>query len=116
MVELDLIPLQGGEFGYSEPVGVGEDNHRGIAVAIAPTLSGGFDDPINLIWGEVFAGASCFVPDPPRRNCPFFDVWHRLSLADKVLKVWERGWGAVPFTAILGTVCPIIFRGGAPEK
>ena len=80
LVELNLIPLQGGELGHSEPVGVGEDNHRGIAVAIAPTLSGGFDDPVNLIWGEVFAGASCFVPDPSRRNCPFFDAWHALDL------------------------------------
>lgn len=58
LVEFDLIPLQGGELGHSETVAVGEDNHGGVAVTMAATIAGGFDNPIYLLWDRVFAGGT----------------------------------------------------------
>src|SRR5262245_25249061 len=51
-VQLDLVPLEVAELGRSEPVTVGEQDHRAIAVPVA-IPAGGIHQPIDLGLGQV---------------------------------------------------------------
>ena len=68
--EVDLIPPQVHDFGRSQAMPVGHQDHAGVAVAVAIAL-GRRDQPLDLMLGEVFARPQVAVAPPPRGNCSF---------------------------------------------
>src|SRR5450631_211741 len=72
--EVDLIPAQVGQFGRSQAMSVGHEDHR--AVPMTPSVSlGGRKQPLDLSIGKVFAGAQVGIGTACRSNCSFFGGW-----------------------------------------
>ena len=46
-VEVDLIPAKVGEFGHTQAVAVGDEDHGGVAMTVA-VLAGGLDQALDL--------------------------------------------------------------------
>src|SRR5262245_25842980 len=64
LVELDLMPLEATDFTCSQPMTIGDQNHRCIAMTMAIHLAGRVHQSLDLALGEV---AAC--------NCEVFSVW-----------------------------------------
>ena len=69
MVEVDLFPAEIDQLAHPEPVTVRYEDHGGIAVAPA-IVPGGLDQALDLLVGQVLAGAVFGVRLAPRhRHC-----------------------------------------------
>ena len=51
-----------------------DQEHGGIPLAVAVAL-GGFDQLLDLAFGQVFAWTKLAVRAAGRRNCPFYCCW-----------------------------------------
>src|SRR5262245_9510515 len=71
-IEIDLIPTKVYHLGCSEPMPEGNQDHGGIAVAIA-VLPSRSHERLDLMLSQVFATAQIAVPRAPRHDCSFFD-------------------------------------------
>ena len=63
-----LRPLQVGDLGGAQPMPIGDQDQRGITLAITATLGDG-DQLIDLGRRQVFPRSQLGV-GPPDRNCP----------------------------------------------
>jgi hypothetical protein len=52
-IEFDLMPLQIAQLTSPQPVPVGEQDHGGVAVAIAASFASSLDQPLDLAAGEI---------------------------------------------------------------
>jgi hypothetical protein len=74
-LEMDLLPTQIDQFRRPEPVAVGQQDHRGVAVRV-PIALGPVDQRFNLVATQIFAGPKLAIgPAPRRHNCSIFDGW-----------------------------------------
>ena len=79
MGEVEHVPAQGGELAHPQAVAVGDQDHGGVAVAVAAgPRSGGGDQPFDLGRGEVLAWPPGGVLEPARRDIPIYDHRHGL--------------------------------------
>ena len=62
--QLDLLPLQVAHLRGPQAVAVGDQDHGGIAMAVATILAGAVHQPLDLALGEVA---------PP--DCQVYDAW-----------------------------------------
>lgn len=53
---------------------VGQEHHSGVPVAM-PVAPGGIDQPLDLGFGEMFAGAQVGIRPPARHNCSIYGSW-----------------------------------------
>ena len=53
---------------------VGHEDHSRVSVAPAVAL-GGFHKPLDLGFGQVFAGSQLAVGEPFGPNCSFYGGW-----------------------------------------
>jgi len=60
--EVDLRPTQRNEFGYAQPVGIGQQDRARVALAVAPSLFGGLDEALDLGRRQMLARAPIGVP------------------------------------------------------
>jgi hypothetical protein len=67
-MEVDRVPSKFAYFGRTEAVPVGDEDHGGIAVAVAITF-GGFDQLLDLGLGQVLALPVSGVGTPTGGNC-----------------------------------------------
>lgn len=79
LAQVHLIPAERDEFGHPEPVPVREEDHRGVAVAVAPPPLRCRHQKVHLPLGEVLAAAAGAVRHPLRgsggSNCPIYRGW-----------------------------------------
>jgi len=77
--QIDLLAPEADQFGHAEPVPVGEQDHRGIALAVASETLGRGDQPVDFRRCQVLAAAPLSVGDLGWRvhcgNFPENDVW-----------------------------------------
>jgi hypothetical protein len=66
------------DFGRSEPVAEGQEHHKRIAMAVTVLLDG-LDQLLDLVGGQVFAGAQLRVRCTPRGACSIFSGWRDQS-------------------------------------
>ena len=86
LLEVDLIPPQGSQLTHPEYVPIADQDHGGIAMAIATRpRAGGLQEEIDLSRGEVLARAILSIRTTLRRNCPIYSARHGLGLVDSVL-------------------------------
>jgi hypothetical protein len=72
--EVDLGPLQVADFGGSQSMPEGQQDHS--CVAVRPTVAlAALDQLFDLAFGEVFPGSEIFVFGSARRHFPFFSGW-----------------------------------------
>ena len=72
---VDLIPAEHAELGDPEAVQVGAEDHGGVAVRVPTTPPpGGLHEPLDLVVGEILAGAAVAV-GAAGRDCPVFASW-----------------------------------------
>ena len=76
--EVDLLPAQVYHFGRSKAMPEGQKHHERNAMAVA-VLPGRLDQPLDLIGGEVLAGAQLYIWCAPRRDCSIFSGWRDQS-------------------------------------
>jgi len=55
--QINLLAPQPDQFRHAEPVPVGEQDHRGIALTVAPETLGRGDQPVDFRGRQVFAAA-----------------------------------------------------------
>ena len=69
--QVEHVPAQADELGDAQAVAVGDQDHGGVAVAVAAwPRPGGGHQPLDLLGGEVLARPAGSVGDPPRRHIP----------------------------------------------
>src|SRR5262245_18261410 len=73
-LELDLLPAQVTELSRSQAMAEGQTEHRAVPMAL-PIALGGLDQKLDLVLGEVLAGAVVGIGSPPSRYCPLFAGW-----------------------------------------
>ena len=56
-IEIDLVPAQVHEFGGTQAVAVGDEDHGGVAVT-PPVFLAGIHEPLDLSLGEVFRASA----------------------------------------------------------
>jgi hypothetical protein len=71
LLEVDVVPLQADQLEGAKPMAVGDQDHRGVAVAV-PIVAGNLAHPLDLGLGQVFARANLGIALARRRNCPIF--------------------------------------------
>jgi hypothetical protein len=64
LVELDLMPFEAADFACSQPMAIGDQDHRCIAMAMSADLAGSVHELLDLALGEVAA-----------LDCEVFSVW-----------------------------------------
>ena len=77
MGKIDGVPAQRDQFARPQAMAVGDQDHGGVAVAIA-VLASCRDQPIDLGVGQVFPRAGLGVAAPlwrSRLNCPINGGW-----------------------------------------
>ena len=72
--KLDLLPAQPDEFTRPQPVTERNQDHGRIAMPV-PVGFGGFDEPLDFPFGQMFAGPQFGIRATPRRYCPFYVLW-----------------------------------------
>jgi hypothetical protein len=73
-VEVDLVPAKVADLSRSQAVPVGQQDHGGVAVTV-PVAPSGLGQRLDLVRGEVLAGAQVGVLLPLRSNCSFYFSW-----------------------------------------
>jgi hypothetical protein len=68
--KVDLIPAQIDQFGRSQAMPIGHEQHGGVPVAVAIAL-GRLSQPLDLMLGEIFAAPQLAVAAPLGGNCSF---------------------------------------------
>ena len=56
LIEVELIPAQGDQFGDPQPMAIGQEDHRGIAVPMASDAPSRLAQLLDLGWGEMLTG------------------------------------------------------------
>jgi hypothetical protein len=56
LIKVKLIPAQVNEFGDAQPMAIGQEDHRGIAVPIASEAPSRLAQFLDLGWGEMLTG------------------------------------------------------------
>jgi hypothetical protein len=51
--KLDLVPLQVAQLARTQAVAISDEDHRGIAVAMAAAPTSAVHQPLNLALGEI---------------------------------------------------------------
>src|SRR5262245_50223747 len=74
LAEFDLAPTQVAKLRSPQPMPEGDQDHRGVAVAVA-VRPGRFNQPLNLRLGEMFARPIFGVRTAKQMNCAFFVAW-----------------------------------------
>src|SRR5512132_3835214 len=74
MGQIDLLPAKRAQFGRSQPMSEGQQDHGGVAVSVAIVASR-LHQPLDLAFGEVYSGAIVGVRQPTSRNCSLLDGW-----------------------------------------
>jgi len=72
-IKLDHIPGQFAEFAGAQPMAVGDQDRRRVAVAVPGMLARGNLETLHLLRGQIFPLAQIDVARPVRRNCPIYD-------------------------------------------
>src|SRR6266568_6820441 len=72
--EFNLIPTKVAHLRGAEPVAVCDQDHGGVAVAVAGPLAGSFLEPFDLLFGQIFPGSELGI-GCSARNCPVYDGW-----------------------------------------
>ena len=72
--QIEHVPPKRAELACPEPVAVGQEDHGRVAVGVARTdaLPRGDHQAIDLLGGEVLAGAPLGIGKAPRRDFPIF--------------------------------------------
>jgi hypothetical protein len=73
--QIDLLPTKRAQFGRSQPVSEGQQNHGGVAVSVA-IVAPGLYQPLDLALSEVFPGAVVGIWQPTSRNCSLLGGWY----------------------------------------
>jgi hypothetical protein len=71
--DVHLIPSQVHQLGNAHAVSIGHEDHRGVPMAVAVAL-GGFHEPLDFGFGQIFAAPKVAVAASSRGNCPFLVV------------------------------------------
>jgi hypothetical protein len=58
LTQIDLLAPQADQFRDAQSMPVGDQNHRGVPVTMAPELSGRGDQPVDLGRGQVLPAAA----------------------------------------------------------
>ena len=58
MPQIDLLAPQADQFRDAEPVAIGEQDHRGVAVPVASKQSSRGDQPVDFSRGQMLPAAS----------------------------------------------------------
>src|SRR5713101_7683463 len=63
LIEVELIPPQGNEFGHAQAMAIGQENHRVITQSMSADTPGRLAQAVDLGFGEILPGAevSMFV-------------------------------------------------------
>jgi hypothetical protein len=56
LVQINLIPSQAAQFRGTKPTPVCDQDHGGVSMPVAGSLAGGFLEPLNLLFGQIFPG------------------------------------------------------------
>jgi hypothetical protein len=56
LIKVALIPAQVNEFGDEQPMAIGQEDHRGIAVPMASEAPSRLAQCLDLGWGEMLTG------------------------------------------------------------
>jgi hypothetical protein len=80
--EVDLFPSQIADFRCPQTVPEGQKHHESVAVTIA-IVAGRFDQPLDLVDGQVLPCPNISIFWSPRRDC---SAWSR-----QPLKIRRRG-------------------------
>ena len=59
--QIDLLTPQANEFRNAKPMPVGEQDHRGVAMAVAPEPSRRGDQPVDFRRGQMLPATSCGI-------------------------------------------------------
>ena len=77
--QINLLAPQPDQFRHTQPVPIGEQDHRGIALTVASETLGRGDQPVDFRWCQVFAAAPFGVGNlgwwVHDANFPENDVW-----------------------------------------
>ena len=79
--ELDLIPAQVHEFGSTQAVAVGHEDHGGVPMA-PPVSLARIHEPLDLSLGEVLARPQVAIGAPPGSDCSVYGGCVVLRLPD----------------------------------
>ena len=74
MIEIDLGPLQVAQLAGSQPMPKGEQDHGLVAMRPAIVLAG-FDQLLDLTFGEVFPCSDLGILGSGWRDFPFYSGW-----------------------------------------
>src|SRR5262245_59842349 len=69
-IKLDHIPGQLAEFAGAQPMAVGDQDSRRVAVAVPGS---GILETVHLLRGQIFPLPQIDVARPTQRNCPIYD-------------------------------------------
>src|SRR5262249_28383379 len=72
-IKLDHVPGQFAEFAGAEPMAVGDQDSRRVAVAVPGMLAGSILETVHLLRGQILPLPQIGVARPARRNCPIYD-------------------------------------------
>jgi hypothetical protein len=76
--EVEHVPAERAHLARPEPVAVGEEDHGRVAVRVAraDALARGDEETLDLLGGEVLAGAPLGIGKAARRNFPIYSGRH----------------------------------------
>lgn len=77
--QINLFAPQPDQFRHTEPVPIGEQDHRGIALTVASETLGRGNQPVDFRWRQVFPASPVGVGNlgwwVHGANFPENDVW-----------------------------------------
>src|SRR5262245_42941222 len=74
MCQVNLLPTQGSQFGRSEAMSVGQQDHGRITVTMA-VGTGCLHQPFDLVLGQVLSGPILGVRQTTTRDCSLYSGW-----------------------------------------
>jgi hypothetical protein len=75
LTQIHLVPPEAAELGDAKPMAIGQENHRGIAMPVASTASGGAHQEFHFSDCEVFTWPQALIRLAFRRDCPILSFW-----------------------------------------
>src|SRR5262250_152144 len=78
MGEINLLPAQGAQFGCSQAMPEGQQDHGRIPMPV-PITARRLDKPLDLSLGEVLAGSIMPIWAATTPNCSLYSAWRSFA-------------------------------------
>src|SRR5262249_23730779 len=107
MGEVDLLPAEGAQFGCSQAMPEGQEDHGRITMPV-PITAGSLHQPLDLLLGEVLSRSIMPIWAATTPNCSLYSAWRSGAVCGFHWRNSAKLTRTDTITPLMRTVCKLL--------